>query len=79
MLRAISSTARSNASALCEAGARNPEIFRTYWSAAARTSSSVTSSEYGGRSVLILRHMFLASHSSFGHGPSIVVRVVRLR
>ena len=54
---ATASTARSNASALCAAGARNPEIFRTYCSAAARTSSSVTCSVNGGRRVLMLLHM----------------------
>src|SRR5437588_133214 len=54
---ATASTAWPNASALCPAGARKPLIFRTYCSAAARMSSSVTCSAYGGRRVLILRHM----------------------
>src|SRR6516165_1226588 len=54
---AISSTAASNAAALRAAGARNPLIFLTYCSAAARTSWSVTWSAYGGRNVLILRHI----------------------
>ena len=57
MLAAISSTACSKAGALWAAGARNPLIFLTYCSAAARTSSSVTSSAYGGRRVLIERHI----------------------
>jgi len=34
-----------------------PLILRTYCRAAARMSSSVTSSAYGGRRVLMLRHM----------------------
>lgn len=50
-------TARSKASALCGAGVRNPETLRTYWSAAARMSSSVTASVNGGRNVLMLLHM----------------------
>ena len=41
---ATASTAWPNASALCPAGARKPLIFRTYCSAAARMSSSVTCS-----------------------------------
>ncbi len=54
----ISSTAWSNTSRLCAAGARNPETLRTYWRAAALMSSSVASSgRAGGRSVLMLRHM----------------------
>ncbi len=57
MATATASTAASNASALWVAGARKPEIFRTYWRAAARTSASVTTAWYGGRSVLMLRHM----------------------
>src|SRR5262245_6979300 len=51
------STAAWNAAVLCGAGARKPEILRTYWSAAARTSSLVTVSVKGGRKVLMLRHM----------------------
>ena len=54
---ATASTAWPNASALCPAGARKPLIFRTYCSAAAWMSSSVTRSAYGGRRVLMLRHM----------------------
>src|SRR3954453_3978739 len=61
------STAVSNASALWAAGARNPLTLRTNCSAAARTSSSVTSSVYGGRRVLMLRHM-PAIYA--GRGPS---------
>jgi len=57
---AISSTAASNAAAFLAAGARNPLIFRTYWSAAARMSWSVTTSAYGGRKVLMLRHITAA-------------------
>ncbi len=59
MALATASTAESNASALCAAGARNPLIFRTYCSAAACTSSDVAFSVYGSRKVLILRHMLL--------------------
>ena len=50
------STARSKASSLAREGLLDPLIFRTYWSAAFRTSSSVA----GGSklwSVLIFRHM----------------------
>ena len=36
------STASAKAAALCGAGSRNPLILRTYWRAAARTSSSPT-------------------------------------
>src|SRR5215471_16410676 len=57
VVAAISSTAASNAAALRAAGARNPLIFLTYCSAAARTSWSLTCSAYGGRKVLILRHI----------------------
>src|SRR6516165_7173538 len=57
VVAAISSTASSNAATLRAAGARNPLIFLTYCSAAARTSWSVTCSAYGGRKVLILRHI----------------------
>src|SRR5215469_14633974 len=52
-----SATAWSKAAALCAAGARKPLTFRTYWSAAARMSASVTTSAYGGRRVLMERHM----------------------
>lgn len=38
-MRAMSATALSNTSWLCDAGWRNPLIFRTNWSAAASTSS----------------------------------------
>ena len=48
------------AAALRAAGVRKPLIFRTYWSAAARMSWSVTSSAYGGRRVLMLRHIMAA-------------------
>jgi hypothetical protein len=51
------STASLNASALCAAGARKPLTLRTYCSAAACMSSSVTRSAYGARSVLMLLHM----------------------
>jgi len=61
---AIASTARSKASALTLAGERMPLILRTYCRAAARMSSSVTSSAYGGRRVLMLRHM------AFSVGPA---------
>jgi len=54
---AIVSTALSKAAALCGAGWRKPLILRTYWSAAARMSSSVTDSAYGGRSVLMDLHI----------------------
>src|SRR5215469_14298006 len=57
---ATSSTAASNAAALCAAGARKPLIFLTYCRAAARTSASVTCSAYGGRKVLMLRHITAA-------------------
>ena len=57
MLAAISSTAWSKAAAFFAAGARNPLIFLTYCSAAARMSASVTASAYGGRKVLIERHI----------------------
>ncbi len=53
----ISSTAASNASAFFGAGARKPDTFRTNWSAAARTSSSVAG--VGVRRVRIERHIFL--------------------
>lgn len=53
----MASTAWSNAAALCAAGARNPLTFRTYCSAAACMSSSVTRSVYGARNVLMLLHM----------------------
>src|SRR5215469_16266072 len=61
---ATSSTAASNAAALCAAGARNPLIFLTYCRAAARTSASVTCSAYGGRKVLMLRHIAAAYAST---------------
>src|SRR6185437_10642764 len=57
VLAAISSTAWLKASAFLAAGARKPLIFLTYWRAAARMSSSVTASAYGGRRVLIERHI----------------------
>src|SRR6201987_1968359 len=57
---ATSATAASNAAVLCAAGARNPLIFLTYCRAAARTSASVTCSAYGGRKVLMLRHITAA-------------------
>jgi len=67
-----SSTARSKASRLCGAGERIPEILRTYCSAAARTSSGVTDSVYGGRRVWMLRHMRGPYASSGGSsGPSL--------
>ena len=50
-------TAWSKAAALWAAGARKPLIFLTYCSAAARMSASVTASAYGGRKVLIERHI----------------------
>jgi len=40
-ISATSSTARSNASALAREGFVKPLILRTYWRAAARTSSSL--------------------------------------
>src|SRR5712664_4005729 len=57
VLAAISSTAWSKAAALWAAGTRKPLIFLTYCSAAARMSVSVTASAYGGRKVLIERHI----------------------
>jgi hypothetical protein len=54
---ATASTAWLNASALWPAGVRKPLIFLTYCSAAARISVSVTCSAYGGRRVLMLRHI----------------------
>src|SRR3981189_3474025 len=57
VLAAISSTAWSKAAALWAAGARKPLIFLTYCSAAARMSASVTASAYGGRKVLMERHI----------------------
>src|SRR3954471_23417775 len=54
---AISATACSNASALALDGLRIPATLRTYCSAAARLSSLVGCSVYGGRSVLMLRHI----------------------
>ena len=55
-MAATASTARSKASALARDGLVKPLILRTYWSAAAWTSSSVA----GGSklwSVLMFRHM----------------------
>lgn len=57
MLAAISCTAWLKAAAFFAAGARNPLTFLTYCSAAARMSSVVTASVYGGRKVLIERHI----------------------
>ena len=54
---ATASTASSKAATLCAAGLRKPLILRTYCSAAARTSWSVTSLVNGSRRVLMLRHM----------------------
>ena len=51
----ISSTAASKAFAFLGAGARNPDTFRTNWSAAAWMSSSVAG--VGVRRVRIERHM----------------------
>src|SRR5690348_14762477 len=56
--RATVSTACSKAAALCAAGCRNPDTFRTYWRAAAWTSSSVVTSWKGGRKVFMLRHIY---------------------
>src|SRR5262245_44185319 len=50
-------TADSKAATLCGAGRWKPETFRTYWRAAASMSASVTAGVYGGRRVLMLRHM----------------------
>jgi hypothetical protein len=50
-------TARSKASATSGGGSRKPLTVWTYWSAAARTSSSVTLTAYGVRKILMLRHM----------------------
>lgn len=55
-MRAISATALSNTSWLCEAGWRNPLIFRTNWRAAASTSSEGAGIA-PSRSCLIERHM----------------------
>ncbi len=57
MAAVTASTASLNASALCAAGARKPLTLRTYCSAAACMSSSVTRSAYGARNVLMLLHM----------------------
>ena len=57
MAAATWATACSKAALLCAAGARNPEILRTYCRAAACTSASVGASVNGGRRVLMLRHM----------------------
>ncbi len=57
---AMSSTARSNASAFARDGRRNPLTLRTNWRAAARISSSVAGCT--PRSCLMLRHI-VAHHS----------------
>ena len=61
---AISSTARANAASFAFDGFCEPLTLRTYWSAAARTSSSVA----GGSklwSVLMFRHMSVSSSSGW--------------
>src|SRR5690606_3060358 len=63
---ATASTAAANAASLARDGLWNPLTFRTYWSAAARTSASVA----GGsklKSGLMLRHMgdLLAASSNW--------------
>ena len=66
---AISSTARMNAASFAFDGVADPLTLRTYWSAAARTSSSVA----GGSklwSVLMFRHMpssLPARPTAWGH------------
>jgi hypothetical protein len=63
VLAAISSTARPKAASFTLEGFWEPLTLRTYWSAAARTSSSVA----GGSklwSVLMFRHMASSSRSS---------------
>src|SRR5205823_3964221 len=67
---ATSSTARSNASSFAREGFVNPLILRTYWSAAARTSSSVA----GGsklKSVWMFRHMLTS------YGAALTLRELR--
>ena len=51
------STAWLNASSFCGPGRRTPPTVRTYWRAAACTSSSVTPTAYGARKILMLRHI----------------------
>ena len=75
MLAAISWTAWSKATAFLAAGARNPLIFLTYCSAAARMSSSVTISAYGGRRVLMERHM-LAAYAAHAVAPGVESRLI---
>src|SRR3954447_8270825 len=53
---AISRTALSNASCVAADGARTPLTLRTYWSAAASTSSAVAGG-WRPRRVVMLRHM----------------------
>lgn len=74
---ATSATARSKASALCRAGARMPAIFRTYCNAAACTSSGPTTSVYGGRNVLMLRHMATSYRRGYdlGDGDNVFVPI----